>query len=689
MALRSACLLASAAAVLLPLSALADPQDMGQIVVRGSLEAAAPSSSLATRSTTPLFEAPFAVQAVSGATLEDRGLLSLQDALRSVPGTAPVVGIGNFNSRFRLRGFVATSNLRNGGRQGLGFAITELANVDQIDVLKGPASALYGRFEPGGVINVATKQPFDRLAARLSGTFDGDGTRRGALDVNAPLAAGLALRVNAVLEESDSFRDFNENSTRFVAPVLAWQPSDDTKLSLEGEYLKRDGRFDRGFAATAATLALPLSLPPERYLGEPGDAFATTTGSVSARFSHALSEAWSVRLGGAWTRSKSDGAYFFPVGAGAIPLLSSSGVLNRRFQTTFDVERDVSGFAELAGSIDTGTVRHSLLLAVDYDLSTADSVIRRATVNAPLNIFAPSYGAAPAPVTASLVNTDARTRGLGGLVQVETRWAEWLRTTAGVRVDSLNARFTNRDTGVASRQSETEMTPRLGVTLLPAPGWAVYANWGRSFAPEVGTRPLVDNAEPRASQGEQVEAGVRWENADKSLRASLAAFRITKSNIRVAEPAPSLFDRQVGEQRSRGVELDAIGRIADRLLLQVNYSFTDTDVTQDRVLAGRTFAGVPRHAASLWARVDVSDDLAAGFGASLIGERFIDAGNSLRLDDYARFDAMVSWRPAAWVDVQLNVLNLFDTRYFEVGNTANNFYPGQPRVVRGSLTLRY
>jgi iron complex outermembrane recepter protein len=652
------------------------------VVVTGQLESYTPEAGVASRTGTPEFLVPFASEAVGGALIQDRGLLTLTDALRTVSGTAPVTGIGGFNTRFRIRGFVSTNNLRNGFRQALSVPVSEVANIDRIEVLKGVASALYGRFEPGGAINIVPKTPLDTDRYEASVLADEFGLLRGAVDLN--VAAGDAgVRLNAVIENGETFRDFVDNRTLFVAPSAALKLGDSTRLVVEGEYIRRDGVFDRGFVSNP----LLLGLPEGRFLGDPADSYDNEGGVATATLEHRFSDAWRVRVGGSWSRSESNGFYFFPQAAGGAPLVSPAGVLNRRLQTTFDVQQDSTIRAELIGTFRTGALAHTLLLVADWNEDRGTSTIRRTTINAPLNIFAPVYGAARPQPTAGIVDTRARNESIGGIAQLETQWAPWLRTTAAVRVERVTSRFRDLLTGLQGRAEETAATPRAGVTLLPGAGLAIYGNYGRSFAPEVTTRPIVGNVQPEPSRGEQIEAGVRWQSADKRVRASLAGFEIVRSNIRVAEPGGSPFDRQVGEQRSRGIEFDLSAQPVTGLTFDVAYAYVDAEVSNDPVLAGRRLQSAPEHSANLWARWDVTSRLGLGGGLTLVSDRFVDTQNSFALNGFARADLAAFWRPARAVEVQLNLLNAFDARYFENGNTNNNFYPGQPRTIRASLRV--
>ena len=654
------------------------------IVVTATLKAYEPRADIATRTGTPALATPFSDDAVGATLIADRGLTSLTDALRTVPGVAPVLGIGNFNTRFRLRGFVSTNVLRNGFRQALGFTTTDVAHIDRIEVLKGPASALYGRFEPGGVVNIVTKQPLDADRFAAAAIADEDGQLRGTIDLNWAPSDAVQARINAAYDNGQGFRDFVDNRTGFVAPAIAFGLGAETRLVIEGEYSDRDGVFDRGFVANPLLLALPRG----RFLGDPADTYRNRTWATSAILEHGALDTMRFRLGGSYSRSRSDGFYFFPVAGGAgVPLVSATGVLNRRIQTTFDVQQDWSATAEVATRFTLGGVENTVLAAVEYNRDKSDSTIRRATVNAPLDIFAPVYGAArPAP-TANIIDSFAENESIAGVVQLESMWTPWLRTTLGARYERVDSQFRDRLTGLSGQSRTTPITPRAGMTILPDRGFALYANYGQSFAPEVTTRPIVGKLAPVPSKGEQVEAGLRWERADGRVRASIAAFEITKSNIRVAEPGGSVFDRQVSQQRSRGIEVDFAAQPVETLRVELAYAYVDAEVTRDTVLIGRRLQSTPEHSASLWTRWDVQPRFGIGAGVTLVGDRFVDTANSFALDGYARTDAALYWRPLDRIEAQLNLLNAFGVGYFENGNTNNNFYPGQPRTLRATLKV--
>ena len=177
------------------------------------------------KSDTPIKETPFSVQVVTRELIEDRGITTIGEALRYVPGFSPQIGFVGSNDRFYIRGFITPYNLKNGLRRSTYAPDEQLQNVEQVEVLKGPASALYGRFEPGGVVNFVTKKPQDRAFAEVGALYGSFDQVRLTFDGNASLGDMLAVRLNASYDDKGSHRDFGFSRDLFVAPVLQWRPS--------------------------------------------------------------------------------------------------------------------------------------------------------------------------------------------------------------------------------------------------------------------------------------------------------------------------------------------------------------------------------------------------------------------------------------------------------------------------------
>ena len=648
-----------------------------------------PDAGIATKTDTPAREVPFASSTVGRALLQDRGVTSMNDALATTAGVAAINGIGNFNARYRFRGFLATSQLKNSFRQQVNFPVTEFQNVETLEVMRGPASGLYGRFEPGGVLNVVSKRP--GVNVREAGlSLGSDGQRRGTADFGGKMGEAVSYRLNAVLEDSKTFRDHVSNRTTFIAPSFQFKLGAQTTLDVDAELLKRDSNFDRGFPLA---LNVPiLSLPAQRFLGDPTDTFKNSSNNVSSLLSHTLAGGTKLRFGLALNSAQSDGDYFFP--NGTTPLISNAGVLSRRNQLTTDINKDSVYMAEATGQAAWGGVQHKWLAGLERNSSLEDSRINRATVNSLINIYNPianpGINAVKSPTTAVVSNNEARNDTTALYLQDEISFSKQWRLTVGARSESIASKFIDRATNITRQSNVKATTLRGGLAWMPTPDTTVFGNYSESFSPEVNARALVGGADPIPSRGKQFELGVRQDFLSNRLQTSATVFGITKTNVRVADAVLTTQDRQVGEQRSRGVELELSGRPTTQWQLVASVTSLGAKITQDTAaLAGKQFQGAPKTSAALWNRYDFSPALGLGAGLVYVGSRFVDPANTLTLHSHTRWDLAAYGQVTKNVRWQVNLLNAFNTNYFESGNTVNNFYPGLPRTLRASLNVKF
>lgn len=648
-----------------------------------------PDAGIATKTDTPAREVPFASSTVGRALLQDRGVTSMNDALATTAGVAAINGIGNFNARYRFRGFLATSQLKNSFRQQVNFSVTEFQNVETLEVMRGPASGLYGRFEPGGVLNIVTKRP--GVNVREAGlSLGSDGQRRGTADFGGKMGEAVSYRLNAVLEDSKTFRDHVSNRTTFMAPSFQFKLGAQTTLDVDAELLKRDSNFDRGFPLA---LNVPiLSLPAQRFLGDPTDTFKNSSNNVSSLLSHTLAGGTKLRFGLALNSAQSDGDYFFP--NGTTPLISNAGVLSRRNQLTTDINKDSVYVAEATGQAAWGGVQHKWLAGLERNSSLEDSRINRATVNSLINIYNPianpGINAVKSPTTAVVSNNEARNDTTALYLQDEISFSKQWRLTVGARSESIASKFIDRATNITRQSNVKATTLRGGLAWMPTPDTTVFGNYSESFSPEVNARALVGGADPIPSRGKQFELGVRQDFLSNRLQTSATVFDISKTNVRVADAVLTTQDRQVGEQRSRGVELELSGRPTTQWQVVASVTSLGAKITQDTAaLAGKQFQGTPKTSAALWNRYDFSPALGLGAGLVYVGSRFVDPANTLTLPSYTRWDLAAYGQVTKNVRWQVNLLNAFNNNYFESGNTVNNFYPGLPRTLRASLNVKF
>ncbi|MWL90352.1 TonB-dependent siderophore receptor [Cupriavidus sp. SW-Y-13] len=670
----------------------ADDQTLPEVSVRG--HAPAPYATGATRTETPLREVPLSVQVVPRALIEDIAATRLDDTFDYVSGVARQGNYGGLWDNFSIRGFTGNENtgagyLVNGFAANRGFtAPRDTATIERVEVLKGPASSVYGSGDPGGVINVVTKQP----QFKPSQTYGFEvGTRdkyRVSADVTGALSDNVAGRLVAVADHEGSTRDF-VNSRRFLlAPSFTWALGANTVIQYAGEIQRYTVPLDRGVVAVNGRLG---AVPRSRFLGEPNDGdIRLDSQSHQLSVEHDFSDTWKGRVAVAYRGGSLEG-----YSTEATALQADGRTLTRQRRYRDFQSDDVSLQADIAGKFNTGAIGHEVLLGVDtYRFGVSQVMLRRnPTAAAPyaIDIYDPVYGQTP-PTLLPNTNTYERQTNVGLYAQDQLRLGERWRVLAGARFDIYNQSLDNRLSGASTSQHQTAVSPRLGVTYLATPTVSLFANAGKSFRPNPGSDANANAFSPE--HGRAVEAGAKYESPDHRTTATLAVFEIRKRNVLTTDPSNPSFLRAAGEARSRGVELDVAGRIGTHWRVTGNFAYTDAEVTQDtRLAAGTPLANVPRTSGSLMAifedQAPIGQRYGLGAGVRYVGTRGGDAQDSFSLPAYTLADAFAYWQYSKTVRVALNVDNLFDRTYY--ASAASNVWimPGAGRTVRLGLQLSY
>ena len=644
----------------------------------------------ANKSDTPAKETPFSVQVVTRELIADRGVISFGEAVRTVPGLTPQVGFNGMNDRFRLRGFATPSNLKNGMRRSVFIPVDEIANIEQIEVLKGPASALYGRFEPGGVVNLITKKPLDEQRTAVEVTAGDESLWRGTLDVTGPLSESVGYRLNAAWQDNESFRDFVDARTRFISPVVSWEIGAATRVVAEFEYLSREQGLDRGFGNSPLFLTVPI----ERNYGEPFARGKNISRLASVVIEHRLSEQWSLRAAAQATEGELNGIYVsygFPAVGG---IDTGDPRVNRSARPLFDRERDRSVQLELTGRVALFGVDHRLLAGVEAARTAEDSQFSSAPLGS-ISLYDPVYGQTPGSVSGGFFNTSNDT--IAAYVQDEMLLAPQWRLLIGGRYD--RAEYTSEDMflldGARGAGEDDAFSPRVGLTYSPLGAISLYASWAKSFAPDVFAR-VQDGSVPKPSEGEQFELGAKLSLLDGRITPTLAWFDIARRNAPVPDPNDPTFTFSIlaGEQRGRGWELDVPVVLNAQWRLIAGYTRLDAKFAADPSLSGNRLANAPRDNASFWTTYDLAGALrgvSVGTGVHYVGARAANNENTFDLPGYTRWDASVTYRFGAGdrYRVQVNAQNLGNRRYYDSGGSFTPTYPGAPRNLTATFGARF
>jgi len=685
-------------------------------------EYSVPTATTATKMDTPLLETPFAVQVVPASVLEDQQALRLQDITRNVSGVQTNFGYGDLYQAFALRGFETNVTLRNGERVsgGIGRSEVEVADVESVEVLKGPAALLYGRLEPGGMINVVTKRPLETSHYSLQQQFGSFEMFRTTFDATGPVLRDGSLFYRTVFTyfNSDNFITYAPHGkTAFVAPSLSWRPTRKLMFNLNFEWRDADPLIANGIPAIGDR---PADIPTNLYLGgDVGDRANVRRKVVDFNGSYQFDSNWKLHGFVAGAYDDIDFEQFFGGSLDETPGATFGDFTNIPW---FDKRRSngVNTALDLTGHFRTPGMNHTLLVGNDYyylDFQDRGFVNGWAPVDT-MNIFHPvfrrptAYGIHDQLAATPPDWTSVGTTGWNGLyvqdqigigryfhVLIGGRY-DWAHVTAGgITLEYADPGSTLNDV-VKTTARENRFSPIVGFIFQPVHGVSLYANyvsslgtWGTSnvIAVDIDGHPLP------AQRSHSYEGGIKVEAIGGRLTSTLAIFDLTKTNIatRDLSSADPTALRAIGEAHSSGVELDVSGELTKRLSLIGTYAYTNADFSKDNSgLQGLRIANVPRNSGSLWLRADVlRQRLAVGSGVFLRGPRQGDNENTFTLPGYATVDAYLAYtirRERHTITPQVNFSNLLDKRYFVNTNVYDasprlGILPGQPFAVTGSV----
>lgn len=673
-------------------------EDEIQIVVTGELESqgySLPNATTATRTNTELRDIPQSIQVLPQRVLEDQQVNRLSEALRNVSGVSVGDSFGDSLDRINIRGFQSDVLLENGFRRGSfssrGISDTEL--IERVEVLKGPASVLYGNLEPGGVVNVVTRQPQVDPAYTVGTVVGSFGLVRPSIDLTGSLDRNqqVLYRFTALYEAEDGFRDYGQDVNRFVlAPSLTWNLSDRTALTFNFSYADAERPFDRGLPAIGNRVA---DVPRDRLFQDPSAIAQTEELSASYRLTHNFNDNWQLRNE---FRYLSVDTFDFRLDSWTI---EDDGTLDRRWRSNDDYDEFYSLQTNIVGEFATGSLQHTLLAGVDFNRSTTQGSQSRLPGDPSffLNIFTQEGDPISRPdlndLTLVVRNSTRRANNIGLYLQDQIALSESLKLLAGGRFDIYDLQSVDSLSNTETEDTVQRFTPRIGVVYQPSREVSLYGSYSQAFNPNISGQTVAGSfLEPELS--EQFEIGVRGEFANGRLVANLAAYNLTKRNVEGPDPLDSDFAIAVGEIRSRGIELDVTGEILPGWNAIASYAYTDAEVTEDNYYPAENRPNnVPRNSASVWTTYEFQDGnlqgLGFGLGLFFVGERPGDFDNTYELPSYVRTDAALYYRRDNW-RAALNFQNLFDVNYIrnsEGFREANA--PGAPLTVIGSLSITF
>lgn len=658
----------------------------------------APNASTATKTDTPIRDIPQSIQVIPQEIIRDQGLNTtnnpLGNAVQNVSGVTNLGLYQGFENSLKIRGFRVQAFDGNYFRDGIRyftFGALETADLERVEVLKGPASILFGAAEPGGVINLVSKQPLRSPFYSLEGSVGSYRSVRVGADFSGPLnpERTALYRFNGYYKDAGSFRDFVSSEGVFFSPVVQLNLGQNTTLTLNATYRNERRTTDDGFVAIENGVA---DLPRNRFLGEPFQQFRVDDFSIGYLLTHSFNEQLTLRnaLRAQWVNPQR----YFPL-RDSLDETTGDLALSQYFAAgeykTFNTQTD------LIAKFSTGAVRHQVLFGVDYARQVDKPKFGIGDVYRTINIFNPTYSSERYPKE-ELYNffRDDKIDKFGIYLQDQIELASNFKLLLGGRFDSFSQKRSTEGFGEPREefeQSNSRFSPRVGVVYQPIQPISLYASYTTSFAPEFGTN-RNGNGEPFEPQtGQQLEAGIKAD-LNRNLTATLAFFDLRKKNVTTDDPNSSDPNDlvQTGEQRSRGIEFDLAGEIVPGWKIIASYAYIDAFVSEDESgFQDKRLDNTPRNAASLWTTYELQRGslrgLGFGVGFNFVGDRFGDLSNTYEIPSYVRTDAAIFYNQDKW-RAAINFRNLFNTKYFTGSDESRlGVYVGEPFTVTGSLSV--
>lgn len=667
----------------------------------------APSALSATKTDTPLMETPQAVSVVTKDLITDRKADDVREALATVPGFSPSVEF-LFDQAYSLRGFLVSSDsfyqkYRDGRRMPQAVPIAPDL-LERIEVIKGPASVLYGQIEPGGLVNhVSKRAQLGGYGGYVQQDFASFSQLRTIVDVNAG-GHDAAIRLPGVMSTGDSFRDVVEYESYDIAPSATWRVSPDTRISLLSSLGYREKTDDTiGKPIVNGTV---LDVPRSRFLGDPSFVNDVGYGSVTAEIEHDFSA--DVTLRSAYSYFNVDRHAEYALNNFIFPFAG------RELQRFGGVQDDkLVGHATYHDlSVDTTMLgfKSTVLMGVDAFWSQRDNFNTIGFMN-PINVDDPTYDSTiNPPFIFDNYRGNIASRQYGLYVQDQITLAEnlpgihKLALTVGGRWDWAKDDFDPSGfiffAPVQGLEIESEaFSPRGALLWMPTSRWSIYGSYSESFNPQdpEAAGALGNNVDP--TEAEQYEVGTKYQLLP-SLAASIALFDITKTNIPGPDPNVPLLQVLTGEVRSRGIEVELTGEVLPGWQIAAGYAKIDTEITKDDGgNVGNRLLAAPTDTFGLWTGYTIQPgSTLAGFGfgvgATYVSDVFADNENTVSLPSYTVYDAALWYRPdvsygGVTPEYSLNVKNLTDEHYFLAGNGFSAVQDGTARTVLGSIKMKF
>ncbi|WP_428670006.1 TonB-dependent siderophore receptor [Reyranella sp.] len=654
-------------------------------------------SATGTKTDASLLDTPQSISVVTRDQIETQNAQTVPQTLRYTAGIEPESRgtlAGSADIIFG-RGFIMDrylNGLRLEGASGFVTPQIDVFNLERVEVLRGPASVLYGAASPGGMVNLVGKMPTTtpRYEAFLQG--GNYNSFAAGIDVGGPVPGSdtLFYRLVGVARTADTQVDFNKSQRLSISPSVTWRPDTDTSVTVMLSY-QHDPYVGLYNFIPAAGSVLPNpngNIPRNFFAGDPNfNQYSRDQFSVGYLAERRLSSTFTVRQN--FRYMTANGQLSQVLGAALAPngrTLFRYNASDTEYLTTVSVD------TQLEASVPTGPLQHRLLAGIDFRWNNFTQRLGLGFNVPSIDIYAPVYGVQVGPT--NLVTSAQQTENQLGLYLQDQIRFDRLSLVLGLRQDWANAATTNQLVNTTATQADAKLSGRAGLVYAFDSGVAPYLSYSTSFQPTIGV--TATGAPFKPTTGEQIEAGIKFQPAGGKSFAMASVYQITQQNVLTADPANALFQIQTGAVRSRGVELSSLLVPTEGLNVMWAFSYNDPKITASNNRdIGNMPAFVPNVTASLWSDYTIQSGALYGFklggGVRHIGFTYSTSANTLQIPAYTLLDAMVSYDLGGLMPklggfvAAVNATNLLDTRYVSECSSATNCLYGQGASVLANL----
>ena len=658
----------------------------------------AKSSSTATKTDTLLRDTPQAITVVTKELMRDQAMQSMADVIRYVPGIVTAQGEGNRDTAV-FRGNSSTGDFFIDGIRDDVQYYRDFYNIDSVEALKGSNAMIFGRGGSGGVINRVSKQPEWSTIREASLTLGSWNNRRATVDVGQKVNDSAAVRVNAMVEDSDSYRNGVGIKRAGINPTVAIRAGANTSVVLGYEHFRDDRTADRGITS---------------FNGRPFETDVSTFfGSATLSPTWARVDAFNATIehdlgNGAMLRNRTryadyDKFYQNIFASSVVGVRNGVEKLDLGGYNNATQRTNLFNQTDLTFALNTGAIRHKFATGLEFGRQVTDNFRNTAffTVGGKEKTAYEVTAADPAfnaPVTFRQSASDADNHGTATVASVyaqdQVEFTQHWQAIVGLRYDRFNVDFLNNRNDAKFDITDSKLSPRVGLVYKPVEAVSIYGSYSLAFVPRAGDQLSSLTPSNTAFDPEKfknLELGAKWD-IRPNLSATAAIYRLDRTNVIVPDPADPTHTILADGQRSKGVELGLGGNVTPQWSVMGGYAWQDARLTaapSAAIPAGTTVPQVPTHSLSLWNRYDFTPTFGAGLGVAYRDSIFSSTSNKVTLPAFTRVDAALYYALSKQFKLQLNIENLFDKKYYASANSDTNITPGSPRALRVSLNAKF